>query len=120
MSFWCAIPGSEIAPEEQDKIFERYYRAAGSESAQEGKGLGLAISRELARNLGGDITVESRLGEGSCFILSLPLPEWPGGSRNDNRDSESESGSEDEHPAEGAEEEAPTKRNEIKKRAAGM
>lgn len=110
--------GIGIAPEEQDKIFERYYRAAGSESAQEGKGLGLAISRELARNLGGDITVESRLGKGSCFILSLPLPDWPGGARNDNGDIEN--GDESEDPAENAEEEAPTERNEIKKRATGF
>ncbi len=37
----------------------------------EGVGLGLAISRDLARAMGGDLTVESRLGEGSCFTLTL-------------------------------------------------
>ena len=109
--------GIGIAPEEQDKIFERYYRAAGSESAQDGKGLGLAISRELARNLGGDITVESRLGKGSCFALSLPLPDWPGGSRSDNGDSEE--GGEKDNPNENAEEEAPDEQGDIKKRATG-
>ncbi len=65
--------GIGIAPEEQDKVFERYYRAKGSEGSEEGKGLGLAISRQLARELGGDIQVESSLGEGSCFSLILPV-----------------------------------------------
>ena len=37
----------------------------------EGVGLGLAISRDLARGMGGDLTVESRIGEGSCFTLTL-------------------------------------------------
>ena len=37
----------------------------------EGVGLGLAISRDLARAMGGDLTVESRIGEGSCFTLTL-------------------------------------------------
>ena len=76
--------GIGIAPEEQERIFERYYRAAGSEGAQDGKGLGLAISRDLARSLDGEITVESKLGEGSCFTLHLPIagePEGPGGEK---------------------------------------
>ena len=39
---------------------------------QEGVGLGLAISRDLARGMGGDLTAESTLGEGSTFTLTLP------------------------------------------------
>ena len=37
-----------------------------------GAGLGLAISRDLARGMGGDLTVESALGMGSTFVLTLP------------------------------------------------
>ena len=37
----------------------------------EGVGLGLAISRDLARGMGGDLTVDSRFGKGSCFTLTL-------------------------------------------------
>ena len=39
---------------------------------QQGVGLGLAISRDLARGMGGELTVESELGTGSTFMLSLP------------------------------------------------
>jgi signal transduction histidine kinase len=38
----------------------------------EGAGLGLAISRDLARGMGGDLTVESVVGQGSTFTLTLP------------------------------------------------
>jgi signal transduction histidine kinase len=41
----------------------------------EGVGLGLAISRDLARAMGGDVTVESQVGRGSVFMLSLPRAE---------------------------------------------
>ena len=64
--------GIGIAPEEQEKVFERFYRAKGSEAAADGKGLGLAISRQLARDTGGDILLKSRLGGGSRFTLVLP------------------------------------------------
>ncbi len=42
-----------------------------------GLGLGLAISRDLARAMGGDITVSSQPGQGARFILSLPLANGP-------------------------------------------
>jgi signal transduction histidine kinase len=62
------IPGDEL-----DRIFDEFHRA-GSIGAQRrrGTGLGLTISRRLARALGGDVTVESRLGVGSTFTLDLP------------------------------------------------
>ncbi len=56
------------------KLFQRFSQLdAGTVRNFEGAGLGLEISRGLARLLGGDITVESRLGEGSVFCLRLPL-----------------------------------------------
>jgi signal transduction histidine kinase len=43
-----------------------------TQASQQGVGLGLAISRDLARGMGGDLTAESTLGAGSTFTLTLP------------------------------------------------
>ena len=67
--------GIGIPPDEQAKIFDSSYRvqpAAGAHAAP-GHGFGLAISRHLARAMDGDLTVASEPGQGSRFILSLPL-----------------------------------------------
>ena len=60
-------PGVEL--EDQQRIFERFERA---EPREEGAGLGLAISRRLARSMGGDVRLDSAPGEGARFTLSLP------------------------------------------------
>ena len=62
--------GEGIAPEQQAIIFEAFERA-GKET-QRGTGLGLALSRKLARLLGGDLRVESQPSEGARFYLRLP------------------------------------------------
>jgi signal transduction histidine kinase len=62
--------GEGIASEQQAIIFEAFERA-GKES-QRGTGLGLALSRKLARLLGGDLRVESQPGKGARFYLQLP------------------------------------------------
>ena len=68
--------GYGIAPEELDNIFKRLYRVETSRNMNTGgHGLGLAIARDLARQLGGDISVESQYGLGSKFTLSLHLNE---------------------------------------------
>ena len=68
--------GYGIAPEELDNIFKRLYRVEASRNMNTGgHGLGLAIARDLARQLGGDISVESQYGLGSKFTLSLNLNE---------------------------------------------
>jgi PAS domain S-box-containing protein len=64
--------GRGIAPELLDSIFEPFVQGDRSLTrTAEGTGLGLSISRELARSMGGDITVESVPGEGSTFSLVL-------------------------------------------------
>jgi PAS domain S-box-containing protein len=66
--------GPGIRPARLEAIFEEFEQAEGGGlSPSEGTGLGLAISRRLAEQMGGRLTCESRLGEGSTFTLSLPL-----------------------------------------------
>lgn len=66
--------GIGIPSEDLDKIFERFYRADKSRSKETGgTGLGLAIVKHAALYHGGDVSVESTLGEGSTFTLRLPL-----------------------------------------------
>lgn len=67
--------GVGIAPEECDKVFERYYQAEGGRPYTRGLGLGLEISRRLVELHGGRIWVESELGAGSRFHFTLPLAE---------------------------------------------
>ncbi|HVT77769.1 MAG TPA: ATP-binding protein [Acidimicrobiales bacterium] len=65
--------GIGIPPADRDRIFERFYRVDRARSrATGGTGLGLAIVRNVARNHGGDVHVESREGEGSTFVIQLP------------------------------------------------
>jgi PAS domain S-box-containing protein len=68
--------GSGIPADKLDAIFEPFVQLGRSlSSAHEGMGLGLAISRDLARAMSGDLTVMSRVGSGSTFTLTLPRAE---------------------------------------------
>jgi PAS domain S-box-containing protein len=65
--------GPGIPEDKQQDIFEPFVQLGRTlTSTHEGAGLGLAISRDLARAMGGDVTVESILGAGSTFVLRLP------------------------------------------------
>lgn len=68
-----ADTGIGIPPEKLEVIFDPFIQVrAGLAGRDTGVGLGLSISRDLARGMGGDLTVESVLGKGSTFTLTLP------------------------------------------------
>ena len=72
--FIISDTGLGIAPENHQKIFEEFVAITqGDQSQVRGDGLGLHISRKIARLMGGDIMVKSDIGKGAEFTLSLPL-----------------------------------------------
>lgn len=72
VEFCVADTGCGISPEEQPKIFERFYRGESIQVEQRGAGLGLAITKSLVEMHGGKIWVESTPGHGSRFYFTIP------------------------------------------------
>jgi heavy metal sensor kinase len=75
---WAALrvadTGIGLAPEEQERVFQRFYRTPEAVAqGKEGSGLGLCIARSIAEAHGGRIQVESTPGQGSTFTVFLPL-----------------------------------------------
>ena len=71
--FQVTDQGYGIPADELPKIFEKFYRRENKETREEsGFGLGLAFTREVAVRHGGDVVVESEVGKGSVFTLTIP------------------------------------------------
>ncbi len=65
--------GIGISPENQEKIWNRFYQIDSSRGSDEGTGLGLSMVKQIAKLHGGFMSLESKLGFGSTFTLHLPL-----------------------------------------------
>ena len=63
--------GHGIAPEEMDKLFKPFIQTESGRQNQEGTGLGLALSRQFAQLMGGDIAVRSQIGHGTTFTVTI-------------------------------------------------
>jgi signal transduction histidine kinase len=75
VAFHVRDSGPGIRPEDRDRVFEPFVQLGRSlTSATAGTGLGLPVSRQLARLLGGEISVAGEVGVGSTFTLWLPVP----------------------------------------------
>ncbi|HAQ60074.1 MAG TPA: PAS domain-containing sensor histidine kinase [Microbacterium sp.] len=78
---WIVVrdDGQGISEQELPRLFERFFRAdAVRKTTTHGSGLGLAISRDIVRAHGGEITVQTRAGEGATFIVRLPATDRSG------------------------------------------
>ena len=65
--------GTGIPPENLPHIFERFFQTPNQARHSGGSGIGLSLTHELVKAMGGEITVESTLGKGSCFTVQLPI-----------------------------------------------
>jgi signal transduction histidine kinase len=76
--FWVRDTGEGISPSDQQRIFDRFARAANSRRRSEGAGLGLSIVSAIAEAHGGKVYVNSQLGAGSTFAIVLPIEPFEG------------------------------------------
>ena len=72
MTCWVTDTGEGIAPDNLERVFERF--ETGGSPEQRGIGLGLAIVKEIVELHEGEITVESQIGKGSTFKFRIPGP----------------------------------------------
>ena len=79
---WVAVTVSDtgygMSPEEQTKLFSKFFRSGRPEIRKErGTGLGLALTKQMVERIGGSIDVESAVGQGSTFAVTIPLAAAP-------------------------------------------
>ena len=67
--------GVGMSPDQQSRIFEKFYRGNSSNTAQQGVGLGMSIARHIVESHAGHIEVTSELGKGTCITVALPKSE---------------------------------------------
>jgi signal transduction histidine kinase len=72
-----ADTGPGIPADEQENIFQPFYRSRQSRRIVEGMGLGLSIVRDIVTAHGGDIKLESTPGKGSRFLMQIPVETPP-------------------------------------------
>jgi two-component system phosphate regulon sensor histidine kinase PhoR len=73
---WVKDDGPGIPKEASERIFERFFRVDKARSRETGgTGLGLAIVKHIVQTHGGEVWVESEVGQGTTFFFSVPLPE---------------------------------------------
>jgi signal transduction histidine kinase len=71
--------GIGIKPEDQEKIFEEFYRSSeAKEKEYMGTGLGLPLVKQIVEKFNGTIEVESEPGQGSKFMVTIPIEQYPG------------------------------------------
>ena len=87
--------GIGIPKEKHESIFNSFYQMEGTTKSYGGTGLGLSISRELAKMLGGELTLQSEEGKGSTFKLSISMP------RGEKAQNELQSSDEEHNPING-------------------
>jgi adenylate cyclase len=73
LSFQVTDTGPGISLDELPQVFQPFFQTETGRQSQKGTGLGLAISQQFAEIMGGDLSVQSTLGEGSIFTLKLPF-----------------------------------------------
>lgn len=74
---WVTDTGRGIPPESLPHVFEKFYRVADSDGSVQGTGLGLAIAKTIVESHRGELKVESQVGVGSTFELTLPVEVIP-------------------------------------------
>ncbi|MGL5195925.1 MAG: ATP-binding protein, partial [Chroococcales cyanobacterium] len=75
LAFEVRDTGLGIAEEDIETLFDAFVQTKSGSNSPEGTGLGLPISRKFVQLMGGEITLESELGRGSCFTVYLPVQE---------------------------------------------
>ncbi len=65
--------GVGIAPQELDKVFDAFVQTTSGLQAKKGTGLGMSISQQFVRMMGGEITIHSEVGKGSVFLFDIPV-----------------------------------------------